>query len=87
MSFLEMCFYCCTFVPNYAILEAPLSNLFHGKGLQVHNSITWTPEVEEAFRTMKLALKSASTLRIPNPSRLFTQFVDEKHGCMTSVLL
>lgn len=28
-----MCSYCCKFIPNYAILEAPLSALAYGKGL------------------------------------------------------
>jgi len=87
LSFLGMCSYCRTFVPNYAVLEAPLSGIVHGKGLQAHCVLDWTPEAEQAFRDLKLALQTTPTLGLPNPDKPFTQAVDEKRGCMTSVLL
>ncbi|XP_047676510.1 uncharacterized protein LOC113649215 isoform X1 [Tachysurus fulvidraco] len=87
MSFLGMCSYCRTFIPNYAVLEAPLSAIAHGKGLQAHSALTWTPEAEKAFVDLKMALQTTPTLGIPDPNELFVQTVDEKSGCMTSVLL
>lgn len=42
MSFLGMCSYCRQFISNYAILEAPVASLIHGKGLQSQDKITWT---------------------------------------------
>ena len=83
MSFLGMCSYCRQFISNYAILEAPLASLIHGKGLQAQHKITWTLEVEQSFTELKLALQNTPTAW---PYQT-TQTVDEKDGCMTSVLL
>ncbi len=44
MSFLGMCSYCRQFISNYAILEAPLVSLIHGKDLQSQDKISWTLE-------------------------------------------
>ena len=86
MSFLGMCSYCRQFIPNYAALEAPLSSMIHGKGLTPSSAVQWTTEAEQAFTDLKLALQSTPTLGLPDPTRPFTQTVDEKDGCMTSVL-
>lgn len=48
---------------------------------------TWTDEARQSFDQLKLALQSTLTLGLPDPSRPFTQTVDEKGGCVTSVLL
>lgn len=40
MSFLGTCSYCRQLISNYAILEAPLASLIHGKGLQSQDKIT-----------------------------------------------
>ena len=40
MSFLGMCSYCRSFIPNYAVLESPLSAIAHGRGLQAHSEVT-----------------------------------------------
>lgn len=87
MSFLDKCSSCRTFIPNYAVLQAPLNALLHGKGVKSYDKVTWTPEAEEAFEALKLVLQTPATLRIPDPSRPFTQVADETDGCMTSVLL
>lgn len=49
--------------------------------------MTWTAEAEKAFVDLKLALQTTPTLGLPDPSRPFTQTVNKKGGCMTSVLL
>ncbi|XP_062255780.1 protein NYNRIN-like [Platichthys flesus] len=87
MSFLGMCSYCRSFIPNYAVLEAPLSAIAHGQGLQAYSKVTWTDDAEKAFTDLKLTLQTTPTLGLPNPDRPFTQAVDEKGGYMTSVLL
>ncbi|XP_027142002.1 protein NYNRIN-like [Larimichthys crocea] len=87
MSFLGMCSYCRQFIPNYAELEAPLGALIYGKGLQSSDRLTWTHDATQAFTDLKLLLQSTPTLGLPDPLRPFTQTVDEKNGCMTSVLL
>ncbi|XP_062421340.1 uncharacterized protein LOC119202433 isoform X3 [Pungitius pungitius] len=87
MSFLGMCSYCRSFIPNYSQMEQPLSNLIHGKNLTAHDKIIWTEEGHAAFTQMKYALQTPPTLGLPNPNKPFTQTVDERQGCMTSVLL
>ncbi|KAL0150426.1 hypothetical protein M9458_054243 [Cirrhinus mrigala] len=87
LSFLGMCSYCRTFIPNYAILEQPLRSLTVGKGLKSTDKIEWTAEAEEAFVNIKIQLAQAPALGLPNGDRPFVQMVDEKNGFMTSVLL
>ena len=41
----------------------------------------------EAFHKLKLALQTAPALGLPDPTRPFTQTVDERGGFMTSILL
>ena len=62
MSFLGMCSYCRWFIPNYAVLEEPLSAIAHGQGLQAYSKVTWTDDAEKAFTDMKLTLQSTLTL-------------------------
>ncbi|KAI3364668.1 hypothetical protein L3Q82_011443, partial [Scortum barcoo] len=76
-----------SFIPNYAPLEAPLSSLIDGKNLSSHDKVMWTPEADQAFIDLRLALQSSPTLGLPHPTKPFTQAVDERDGCMTSVLL
>ncbi len=87
LSFLGMCSYCRTFIPNYAIFEQPLRALTIGKGLKSCDKIEWTGEAEEAFVNMKVQLSMALNLGPPVPTKPFVQMVDEKNGFMTSVLL
>ncbi len=87
LSFLGMCAFCRTFIPNYASLGKPLRALTTGKGLRSCDKIEWPTEAQEAFATMKMQLAQAPTLGLPAIERPFTQMVDEKHGFMTSVLL
>ncbi len=49
LSFLGMCSYCRTSIPNYAILEQPLRALTIGKGLRSCDKIEWTGEAAEAL--------------------------------------
>ncbi len=87
LSFLGMCAYCRTFIPNYSFLEKPLRALTTGKGLRSCDKIYWPTEAQEAFANMKLQLAQAPTLGLPVIERPFTQMVDEKHGFMSSVHL
>uniref|UniRef100_A0AAQ4RT80 ribonuclease H n=1 Tax=Gasterosteus aculeatus aculeatus TaxID=481459 RepID=A0AAQ4RT80_GASAC len=87
MSFLGMCSYCRSFIPNYSQLEQPLSSLIHGKNLSAHDKIQWLPAASQAFTDMKCTLQVPPTLGLPDSHKPFTQTVDERSGCMTSVLL
>ncbi len=82
-----MCSYCRTFIPNYAIMESLLRNMAHQRHLQAHDKVSWTPEGLTAFENLKAALQSPPTLGLPDVTRPFTQTVDERDGCVTSVLM
>lgn len=49
--------------------------------------VVWTPEAVKALEDLKMALQSAPALGIPDPQRPFTQTVEERDGCMSTVLL
>lgn len=86
MSFLGMTSYCRQWIPNYAETKAPLAATAHVKGpLQKKKFIGH--QKQKAFIDLKLALQTTPTLGLPDPTRAFTQTVDEKNGYMTSVLL
>lgn len=87
MSFLGLCGYCRSFVPNFSVIEKPLRDLIHRPGLTMSSLITWSEAADAAFVfKMKKALQSPPTLGIPDPTKPFIQAVDEREGCMTSVL-
>lgn len=48
---------------------------------------TWSEAADVAFAAMKKALQSPPTLGIPDTTKPFVEAVDERQGCMTSVLL
>ncbi|XP_029974616.1 uncharacterized protein LOC115408159 isoform X1 [Salarias fasciatus] len=87
MSFLGMTGYCRNFIPNYSFLESPLTRCIYGSHLAAQEPVPWTTEAEAAFVALKEALLSAPALALPDPTKPFTQMVDEKNGFMSSVLL
>ncbi|KAK3516192.1 hypothetical protein QTP70_005691 [Hemibagrus guttatus] len=60
------------FIPDYAVLAAPLSAIAHGQGLQAHSKVTWTEIANAAFKRLKQTLQMTPTLGIPDPMRPFT---------------
>jgi hypothetical protein len=48
-------------IKNYSKITAPLTDLTKGEG----KSITWTPQCQEAFDTLKYALTHAPVLAYP----------------------
>ncbi|CAL9706360.1 unnamed protein product [Knipowitschia caucasica] len=87
LSFLGMCSYCRHFIANFSEKDKPLRDMTVGRNMCASSPLVWTPEAEQAFTDLKIALQSAPTLGIPDPNKPFVQFVDERCGCMTSVLL
>lgn len=85
LSFIGLCSYCRSFVPNFSERVKPLNAL--SRSLPMGAKIQWTPEALATFTDLKLALQTQPTLGIADPEHPFTQTVDERQGCMTSVLL
>uniref|UniRef100_A0A669ESG0 ribonuclease H n=1 Tax=Oreochromis niloticus TaxID=8128 RepID=A0A669ESG0_ORENI len=86
MSFLGVCNYCRSWIPDYALLAQPLQNLIYGKNLALKDKIEWTPEAEEAFSNLKLALQSHTVLALPDYDKPFCLHVDGGAGYMKAVL-
>ncbi|GBG47766.1 hypothetical protein CBR_g81398, partial [Chara braunii] len=65
-SFLGMTGYYRTFVKNYSIVAAPLTDL-----TRLDTPWEWTDECEAAFRHLKHALTHYEVLKLPNPDKPF----------------
>jgi hypothetical protein len=76
-AFLGLAMYYRRFVQNFAAIAAPLNQL-----LRKGQSLTWTPEQEEAFQTLKIALTTSPILMQPNWEKMFTLFTD---ACATGL--
>lgn len=85
LSFLGLVGYCRAFVPNYFWREMPLRDIVPGTG-PLSMDRNWTPEAHNALDELKMANQSAPALDIPDPTRPFTQTVDKRDRCMSSVL-
>ncbi|XP_065150387.1 uncharacterized protein [Paramisgurnus dabryanus] len=90
MSFLGMTSYCRTFIANYSEMQQPLHDMIYEKPLAPSEKVEWTEKAERAFVELKQTLQQAPTLGLPDQKKKkkpFIQTVDERNGCMTSVLL
>ncbi|XP_028327652.1 uncharacterized protein LOC114478651 [Gouania willdenowi] len=83
LSFLGMCSFCRNFIPDFSGYECHLRAVVKDSPPK---ALVWTPEALRAFEDLKTVLQTSPTLGIPDLQRPFTLFVDEKGGCMTSVL-
>ncbi|GBG86946.1 hypothetical protein CBR_g44399 [Chara braunii] len=70
-SFLGMTGYCRTFVKNYSIVAAPLTDL-----TRLDTPWEWTDECAAAFRHLKHALMHYEVLKLPDPDKPFTVTTD-----------
>lgn len=86
MSFLGLTNYCRSWIPNYAEIVQPLSDLMYNEAMAMTAQLKWTENAEQAFCDLKQSLVSASALALPNYQKTFIQMVDCKGHFMTSVL-
>jgi hypothetical protein len=70
-SFLGLANFYRRFVPNYATVALPLTDL-----LKDNVSFQWTPQEESAFQALKTALTSTPVLRLPDPDAEFLVTTD-----------
>ncbi|XP_026519044.1 uncharacterized protein LOC113409400, partial [Terrapene carolina triunguis] len=82
-GFLGMAGYCRQWIAEYASVTKPLHNLTHK---DVPEPLPWTQTAETAFKTLKELLASAPALGIPDYSKTFTLFCQEKDGIAQGVL-
>ena len=70
-SFLGMCSYYRSFIPEFAKLASPMQLL-----LRKGTTFIWSDECESSFQQLKLALTSANVLRLPDWDREFMLTTD-----------
>ncbi|XP_064469691.1 uncharacterized protein LOC135384419 [Ornithodoros turicata] len=83
-SFLGLTGYYREFIPNYAAITAPLTELTKK---QKSNQVVWTAEHETAFRELKRMLAEPPILRLPDFSRPFTLRTDASEVSLGAILL
>ncbi|XP_051785018.1 uncharacterized protein LOC127528403 [Erpetoichthys calabaricus] len=86
MSVLGILGYCRQWILNFSERAQPLQNLANTADLPLSGRIQWNEQAEKALSDFKSALISAPALGLPDYSRPFTLFVDEKGGYMNAVL-
>ncbi|GBG59781.1 hypothetical protein CBR_g54884 [Chara braunii] len=80
-SFLGMTGYYRTFVKNYSIVAAPLTDL-----TRLDTPWEWTDECEAAFRHLKHELTHYEVLKLPDPDKPFTVTTDASQYGIGAVL-
>ncbi|GBG77974.1 hypothetical protein CBR_g25905 [Chara braunii] len=80
-SFLGMTSYYRTFVKNYSIVAAPLTDV-----TRLDNPWEWTDECEAAFRHLKHALTHYEVLKLPDPDKPFIVTTDASQYGIGAVL-
>ncbi|GBG66598.1 hypothetical protein CBR_g64871 [Chara braunii] len=80
-SFLGMTGYYRTFVKNYSIVAAPLTDL-----TRLDTPWEWTDKCEAAFRHLKHALTHYEVLKLPDPDKLFIVTTDASQYTIGAVL-
>jgi len=83
-SFLGLVGFYRKFIPNFAAIASPLSDLTK-KGQP--NKVVWGPPQDKAFRTLKEKLVSAPILTLPDVSRPFILRTDASETGLGAVLL
>ena len=83
-SFLGLAGYYRKFVPNYAAIAVPLTDLTK-KGEP--NLIRWGESQDKAFNTLKLKLSSQPILHLPDVNRTFTLRTDASDTGIGAILL
>ncbi len=83
-SFLGLVGWYRRFVPNFASIAAPLTNLLN-KG--VANPIPWTEDCEAAFKTLKEKMCSSPVLQSPDFTQSFLVQVDASAKGLGAVLV
>ena len=81
-EFLGSADFCHLLIPNYVELAKPLY-----EATKSTTPFSWTEQMEAAFKTIETALLSAPALGLPDLTKPFLLYVDEKQGVAKGVLM
>ena len=82
-SFMGLAGYYRDFIPNFAAIAAPLSDLTR-KGQP--NKVEWGEAQEKAYQTIKSYLTSEPILRLPDPAKTYFLRTDASNNGIGAVL-
>ncbi|XP_032064214.1 uncharacterized protein LOC116502429 [Thamnophis elegans] len=82
-GFLGLAGFCRIWIPNYALMAAPLYSSTKGSKT---DPFIWTKEQDQAFDAIKEALLRAPALALPNLSKPFNLYVDTRKNVALGVL-
>ena len=83
-SFMGLAGYYRDFIPNFAAIAAPLSDLTR-KGQP--NKVEWSEAQEKAYQTIKSYLTSEPILRLPDPAKTYFLRTDASNNGIGAVLM
>ena len=83
-SFMGLAGYYRDFIPNFAAIAAPLSDLTQ-KGQP--NKVEWSEAQEKAYQTIKSYLTSEPILRLPDPAKTYFLRTDASNNGIGAVLM
>jgi len=81
-GFVQMCNYYRKFVPSFAEIALPLTDMTRGR----KPLFRWGPDQQKAFDELKAALSSATRLAFPDPARPFHLTTDASTRAIAGVL-
>ena len=83
-SFMGLAGYYRDFIPNFAAIAAPLSDLTR-KGQP--NKVEWGEAQEKAYQKIKCYLTSEPILRLPDPAKTYSLRTDASNNGISAVLM
>ena len=83
-SFMGLAGYYRDFIPNFAAIAAPLSDLTQKGQL---NKVEWSEAQEKAYQTIKSYLTSEPILRLPDPAKTYFLRTDASNNGIGAVLM
>jgi hypothetical protein len=86
-GFLGLANYFRRFIPNYAVIAAPLENLTGKHGSKKNGPIDWSPDLNEVFEALKQDLCSATCLALPQWNKTIQCVVDASATSVGGVLM
>jgi len=82
-SFIGLASYYRKFVPNFATIATPLTNLLRKKQPE---QVQWTPECEAAFEQLKANLTHTPVLKVPEVNKPYIVYTDASDVGLGAVL-
>ena len=82
-SFIGLASYYRKFVPNFATIATPLTNLVRKKQPE---QVQWTPDCETAFEQLKANLTHSPVLKVPEVNKPYIIYTDASDVGLGAVL-